>query len=164
MLWYWWAYMQRPRVGKWLLKANSRVETNSNSWLLGNLTTMPMSHLAINWIMVHWRATNQDDNLIEIMLHGEQLKEPETLYSEQGRRSWGGGGRLSIVFRHCKGSYVWEVKHNIHCCSENSPVFCEVVVPFPGKGEPDKQTQRNGFFPFHTQKLWAHSRHLCTIR
>ena len=69
-----------------------------------------MSHLAINWILIPWRATNQDGELIAIMLHEEQLKAPESLNMEKGRGSCGGGGRLRVAFRYCKGFYGWKME------------------------------------------------------
>ena len=70
-----------------------------NCWFPGNLTTVFMSHLAINWILIHRRATNQDGDLTAITLPEEQSKEPESLNLEKGRGRCGGGGKAGHCFQ-----------------------------------------------------------------
>ena len=71
----------------------------SNCWFPGNLTTVFMSHLAINWILIHRRATNQDGDLIAVMLLEEQPKRARILELGKRKREMWGRGKTGHCFQ-----------------------------------------------------------------
>lgn len=80
-------HTQRPRIRRCLLKdercllrGESRLELQLKCRLFCHLTTLRKRHLAINWILTHWRAANQAGSLIEVMSLEEQMQKPDLLY------------------------------------------------------------------------------------
>lgn len=75
-----------------------------------------MSHLAINWILIHRRATNQDSDLIAVMLPEEQSERARILELEKRKREKWGRVKLGIAFSSSKGFYGWKAEQEQLLC------------------------------------------------
>ena len=73
-----------------------------------------MSHLAINWILIHRRATNQDSDLIAVMLPEEQSKRARILeLGKRTREKWGRGKlEVNMHNRTVNSSFSTHLKRN----------------------------------------------------